>query len=195
MVSFFLKAVLCSNLHSSSSLVTPAFRISSFLIVIAVNVMLGLEGILLLVAIGFRFHQHVQRLVVFSSYALHAKVTGRHYALPMPPELPQFRYDTSTRPFSNVGIDFAGPLTVKDRSGMHIKGYICLLTCLTTHAINLEIVEDLSRSSFLQALRHHCSLFSMPHLIRSDNAQTFKRAEKDLQILLLILDRHPYKLL
>ena len=46
------------------------------------------------------------------------KVTGHHYALPMPPELPQFRYDTSTRPFSNLGIDFAGPLTVKDRSGL-----------------------------------------------------------------------------
>ena len=58
------------------------------------------------------------------------KVTGRHYALPMPPELPKFRYDTSIRPFSNVGIDFPGPLTVKDCSGIHIKVYICLFTCL-----------------------------------------------------------------
>ena len=112
------------------------------------------------------------------------KVTGRHYALLMPPELPQFRYDASTCPFSNVGIDFAGPLTVKDSSGVHIKVYTCLFTCLTTHAINLEIVEDLSTSSFLQALRRHCSLFYTPRLILSDNAQTFKRAEKDLQMLL-----------
>jgi len=49
------------------------------------------------------------------------KVTGLHYALPMPPELPQFGYDTSTHPFSRVGIDLAGPLTMKGRSGMHIK--------------------------------------------------------------------------
>ena len=116
------------------------------------------------------------------------KVTGRHYALPTSPELPSFRYDTSTRPFSNVGIDFAGPLTVKDRSGTHVKTYICLFTCLTTRAINLEVVEDLSTSSFLQALRRHCSLFSTPRLILSDNAQTFKRAEKDLQTLLAHLD-------
>ena len=116
------------------------------------------------------------------------KVTGRHYTLPMSPELPQFRYDTSTRPFSNIGIDFAGPLTVKDRSGIHVKVYICLFTCLTTRAINLEIVEDLSTSSFLQALRRHCSLFSTPRLILSDNAQTFKRAEKDLQTLLTHFD-------
>ena len=39
-------------------------------------------------------------------------------------------------------------------------------------------------STFLQALRRHCSLFSTPRLILSDNAQTFKRAEKDFQTLL-----------
>jgi len=193
MVSFFLKAVICSNLHSSSSLFTPAFRISSFLIVITVNVMLGLEGLLLLVAIGFGSHQHVQRLVVFSSYALHAKVTtGRHYALPMPPELPQFRYDTSTRPFSNLGIDFAGPLTVKDRSGMHIKGYICLFTCLTTHAINLEIVEDLSTSSFLQALRRIVAYFLCHALSYQTTPKRSNVLKRTFRCSYLILNRHSY---
>jgi len=67
--------------------------------------------------------------------------------------LPQFRQDTSVRPFSNIGVDFTGHLTVKDRAGNHIKVYICLFTCLTTRAINLEIVEDLSTSSYLQAFR------------------------------------------
>ena len=81
------------------------------------------------------------------------KVTGRHYTLPMPPELPQFCYDTSAGPFSNIGIDFASPLTVKDHSNTRIQVYICLFTCLTTRTINLEIFEDLHTSSFLQALR------------------------------------------
>ena len=99
----------------------------------------------------------------------------------MAPELPSFRYDTSTRPFSNVGIDFAGPLTVKDRSGTYIKVYICLFACLTTRAINLEVVEDLSASSLLQALRCHCSLFSTRRLVLSVKMQTFKRAEKDFR--------------
>ena len=67
---------------------------------------------------------------------------------------------------------------------MHIKVYICLFTFLAARAINLEIVEDLSTSFFLQALRRHGSLFATPHIILSDNAQMFKRAEKDLQILL-----------
>jgi len=81
------------------------------------------------------------------------KVTGRHYTLPTSPELPQFRQDTSVHPFSNISVDFIGHLTVKDRSGNHIEVYICLFTCLTTRAINLEIVEDLSTSSYLQAFR------------------------------------------
>ena len=49
------------------------------------------------------------------------KVTGRHYPLPSSPELPKIRQDTSARPFSNIGVDFMGHLTVKHRSGNHIK--------------------------------------------------------------------------
>eukprot|EP00795_Rhopilema_esculentum_P000542 gene542-biopygen7104 len=33
------------------------------------------------------------------------RVTGRHYPLPMSAELPTFRVDTSSRPFSNIGAD------------------------------------------------------------------------------------------
>ena len=58
---------------------------------------------------------------LLAKYVTCKKVIGRHYTLPLPPELPQFCYDTSIRPFSTVGIDFASPLTVKDPSGMHIK--------------------------------------------------------------------------
>ena len=121
------------------------------------------------------------------------RVSGRHYSLPLPPELPHFRFDTFIRPFSNVGVDFTGHLIVKNRSGEHIKVYICLFTCLTTRAINLEIVEDMTTSSFLQAFRRHCSLFSTPRLLLSDNAQTFKCADQDLEILLSHFDSLPVK--
>ena len=100
-----------------------------------------------------------------------SKATGHHYMSPMSPELPQFRQGTSRRLFSNIGVEFTSHLTVKDHSGNHIKVYICLFTCLTTRAINFEIVEDLSTSSYLQALRQHCSIFSAPQLILSNNTQ------------------------
>ena len=121
------------------------------------------------------------------------RVSGRHYSLPLPPELPHFRFDTSIRPFSNVGVDFTGHLIVKNRSGEHIKVYICLFTCLTTRAINLEIVEDMTTSSFLQAFRRHCSLFSTPRLLLSDNAKTFKSADQDLETLLSHFDSVPVR--
>eukprot|EP00794_Sanderia_malayensis_P016463 gene16463-biopygen12133 len=89
------------------------------------------------------------------------KVTGRHVQLPTPSELPLFRYDTSLRPFSNIGIDFTGNLTVKGRSGDHIKVYLCLFTCLTTRAINLEIVEDLI--AYANHLLFGFNVTSLPH--------------------------------
>ena len=77
------------------------------------------------------------------------RVTGRPYRLPTPSELPQFRLETSNPPFSNIGIDFTGHFLVKDYHGNHRKVYICLFTCLTTRAISLELVEDLTTISFL----------------------------------------------
>jgi len=48
-------------------------------------------------------------------------------------------------PFTNVGIDFAGPLYLKD-SGE--KAYICLFTCAVTRAVHLELVCDMTTGGF-----------------------------------------------
>ena len=53
-------------------------------------------------------------------------VADRHHGLLICLSYPQFRYDTSSCPFSDVGIDSTGPLTVKDCAGIHVKAYICL---------------------------------------------------------------------
>ena len=90
------------------------------------------------------------------------------------PCVTKVRQDTSACPFSNIGVNFTGHLTVKDLSGSHIIVYICLFTCFTARAFNLEIIEDLTTSSLLQAFRHHCSIFSTPQVILSDNSQRFK---------------------
>ena len=117
------------------------------------------------------------------------KVTGSSYLLPSPAELPKFRLDTVSPPLSNIGVDFRGHFLGKDQCGNHIKIYICLFTCLKTRAISLELDEDLSPSSFLQAFRRHCSVYSTPRFVLSDNAQTFKCAEKDLQTLFALFDK------
>ena len=81
-------------------------------------------------------------------------------------------------PFTNVGIAFAGPLYLKD-SGE--KAYICLFTCAVTHAVHLELVCDMTTERFLLALRRMVARRGMCNIIWSDNAKTFKAANKELQ--------------
>ncbi|KRY18684.1 hypothetical protein T03_3116, partial [Trichinella britovi] len=56
-------------------------------------------------------------------------------------------------PFGHVGLDFAGPLHVQDKDRGVRKVYICLFTCMVTRAVHIEIVVDLTTTSFLAAFR------------------------------------------
>ncbi|XP_074649826.1 uncharacterized protein LOC141904997 [Tubulanus polymorphus] len=53
-------------------------------------------------------------------------------------------------PFTNVGVDFAGPLYVVNGNEEQ-KSYILLFTCMSTRAVHLELTEDLSAPEFLKA--------------------------------------------
>ena len=81
-------------------------------------------------------------------------------------------------PFTNVGLDFAGPLYLKDSGD---KVYICLFTCAVTRAVHLELVCNMTTERFLLALRRMIARRGMCSIIWSDNAKTFKAANKELQ--------------
>ena len=100
--------------------------------------------------------------------------------LPMPPS-PQLPEDSvsSQAPFSMTGVDFAGPLYVKSSKGP-LKTYVCLFTCGSTHAIHLELSNDLTVTSFLLAFRRFTSRRGLPSKMMSDNAKTFKAAAKEI---------------
>ena len=87
-----------------------------------------------------------------------------------------------TEPFSITGVDYAGPLYVREHNG-EIKSYICLFTCAVTRAIHLEVVTDLTERSFLQAFRRFASRRSLPRLMVSDNASTFIAGAEELKQL------------
>ena len=53
-------------------------------------------------------------------------------------------------PFSKVGVDFAGPLFVKSKTGEMSKVYIALFTCCVTRAVHLDLVTDLTTSTFVR---------------------------------------------
>ena len=106
------------------------------------------------------------------------KLEGLPYKAYKRAELPETRV-TDVPAFTHVGVDFAGPLFTKTTRGT-TKTYICLFTCATSRAIHLELLPDLSSEAFIRGLQRFAGRRGTPASITSDNAKTFKRANKDL---------------
>ena len=69
---------------------------------------------------------------------------------PGSPDLPDFRVN-STYCFQYTGLDYAGPLFVKDISKTNTsKVYILLLTCATSRAVHLELTPNMNVPAFLR---------------------------------------------
>lgn len=100
--------------------------------------------------------------------------------------LPTYR-TTPTRAFINVGIDYAGPVTLKAALGKFpkmVKAWIAVFVCLTTRAIHLELVTDASTSAFIAALRRMTSQRGMVNQIISDNGTNFVGANTYLKAII-----------
>ncbi len=108
------------------------------------------------------------------------KVEGLPFRTKFNPNLPRFRVDDGP-PFSQVGIDFAGPLVIEDRE--RSKCYVCLFTCAATRAVHLELVESLHIETFIKAFRRFCARRGVPNMVISDNAKTYKSAAKEVRNL------------
>ena len=94
---------------------------------------------------------------------------------------------TPSRPFSRCGVDYAGPfqvLSFKGRGNRSSKGYVAVIVCLSTKAIHLELVGDLSTVSFLGALTRFFGRRGKPDELWSDNATNFRGADDELRRLL-----------
>ena len=103
------------------------------------------------------------------------KLIGKAYDSPDSPPLPPFRVSEDMA-FSQIAVDFAGPLYVKDiytKSTTMNKCYIALFTCTSTRAVHLELVPDLHANSFIRALNRFIGRRGVPSHIVSDNGKTF----------------------
>jgi len=58
-----------------------------------------------------------------------------------------------------------------------------LFTCATSRAVHLEVVTDLSTTTFLLAFRRFVSRRSLPILMMSDNASTYTSTAEELERL------------
>lgn len=94
-----------------------------------------------------------------------------------PPQVQQ------NRPFSHTGVDYAGYFEVKSstlRRAPYLKCYVALFICLTTKAIHVELVTDLTTAAFLMALRRFCSRRGKPDHMYSDLGTNFIGAANEM---------------
>ena len=108
---------------------------------------------------------------------------GKAYQTPHPPPLPGFRV-TEAPPFTFTGVDYAGPLYVKNGGEGKDKVWLCLFTCCVVRAVHLDLVPDMSTAAFLRSFRRFTARRGLPQRMLSDNAKTFKAADEAIQTLL-----------
>ena len=116
---------------------------------------------------------------VLNSCVVCSRLEGIPYASVKSPDLPSLRVSEDA-PFTNTGIDFAGPLYTFETStgGDSNKAYVCLFTCASTRAVHLELAQDLSVNTFLRLFRRFASRRGLPSTLITDNAKTFKASSQ-----------------
>ena len=99
------------------------------------------------------------------------KLEGLHYSPSPTAQLPHFRLEDQ-HPFTSVGVDFLGPLYVKETNSSTVtsKVYTALYTCATTTCMTTSITTQ----AVLQSLIRFVGRRGVPKLIVSDNFKSFK---------------------
>ncbi|XP_067275269.1 uncharacterized protein [Pseudorasbora parva] len=89
-------------------------------------------------------------------------------------------------PFTHTGLDVFGPFTVVTRktrgNSTENKRWTVIFSCLSTRAVHMEVMESLSASSFICALRRFLAVRGPVKHFRSDRGTNFVGAVKELQI-------------
>ena len=100
-------------------------------------------------------------------------------------------------PFTGVGVDVFGPWSVvtrKTRGGAaQSKRWAVLFSCLTTRAVHIELIEDMSSSCFINALRRLVALRGPVKIFRSDRGTNFVGAADDIGVHVVNVEEGPVK--
>lgn len=83
------------------------------------------------------------------------------------------------KPFEVIGVDFAGPLYVREIGGnIAKKVYIVMFPCAVTRAIHLELIKSITSECFIHAFRRFVARRGICKTIYSNNARSFKKIRK-----------------
>ncbi|XP_062620904.1 uncharacterized protein LOC134282517 [Saccostrea cucullata] len=112
-------------------------------------------------------------------------------------DLPEDRIEPGQPPFTSVGVDIFGPwevLTRRTRGGSaNSKRWAALFTCLVTRAVHIEVLEEMSSSSFINALRRFTAIRGYVREYRSDRGTNFIGAVDPLHINAINIEDPPIK--
>ena len=117
-----------------------------------------------------------------SSQCIPCKIKNMKSSNQLMEQLPNERTSVFDPVFTNTGVDYFGPILVKNskRIGFtsgYNKRYRVVFTYLTTRATHLELPGDLSADSFiLLALKRFIARRGPPKVMYSDNGSNFKEA-------------------
>ena len=98
---------------------------------------------------------------------------GRPLLPPETPDLPDYRVNTLYA-FQCTGLDYAGPLFIKNNTDTTLKVYILLFTCASSRALHLELTPDMKALAFIRAFERFTARRGTPDVIINDNFKTFK---------------------
>ncbi|XP_062556659.1 uncharacterized protein LOC134221482 [Armigeres subalbatus] len=96
-------------------------------------------------------------------------------------DLPSVRV-SPTFPFLNAGVDFCGPFYLRppSRKAAPLKTFVAVFVCLSTKAVHLELVGNLSTESFIASLKRFAARRGVLKNIYCDNATNFVGARRIL---------------
>ncbi len=109
--------------------------------------------------------------------------------------LPSVR-TTPAPPFSNTGVDFAGPVTLRTgytRKPVHLKCYIAVFVCMVTKAVHLELCETLSTADFMATFRRFVARRGCPLHVFSDNGSNFLGAAEEIRAIRTLAESEALK--
>lgn len=99
-------------------------------------------------------------------------------------DLPTDRVAAVGKPFTNTAVDYTGAIHVKMSSVRGCKthkAYIAIFVCMSTKAIHIEAVTDMTAEAFIAAVRRFVSRRGTVQKMYSDNGTNFVKSNTVLQ--------------
>ena len=95
--------------------------------------------------------------------------------------LPASRFKTDLPAFTYSAVDYFGPITCKLTKFTTVKRWGCLISCLTSRAVHLDIADNNEAEHFLMVFRRFINVYGAPKEMVSDNGGNFLKADKNLR--------------